>query len=219
MRVAASLAVLALALAPALGTASGPDALNAASGLGSYSHTSASGTFSCPLAALGLSEGLQGRMLTFRAGGASTVPQAPTPALPPVPQPPAAPEAPEVPPLEPGEPAPQSHGGPLAFIHLEGFQPQPPTLGPLDAGEAESMCAMGTTVSWEATHFTGSPETGYSAWRQVFHSERAGTTTEWLETGPLTQLPVHVTFQAQTIGGPAPSAWFAEGDLTEVVRA
>lgn len=91
----------------------------------------------------------------------------------------------------------------------------PPTFGQAveDFIDHVMPCSLGTIVAFGITDFTGSPETGYEAYRVTDYGVLAGVTTEWLRISPVIYQPVHVSYQAETVGGPAPSHWWVEADL------
>lgn len=84
-----------------------------------------------------------------------------------------------------------------------------------DFANALMPCTLGTQAIFGAATFSGNPETGYDAYQSVDLGEEAGVTTEWLHVDAFTSDPVHLTFHAQTVGGPAPSAWWVEADLVQ----
>lgn len=102
--------------------------------------------------------------------------------------------------------------GALLVLQASGV---PPTFGQTAEDFANHVmpCSLGTFVAFGITDFTGSAEQGYEAYRVTDYGTLAGITTEWLRISPVIYQPVHVSYQAETVGGPAPSHWWVEADM------
>lgn len=84
-----------------------------------------------------------------------------------------------------------------------------------DFAESAYPCAMGTNVAFGLPDWRGNPHQGYAADRVTDLGPLAGITTERLRVSSFDQAPVHVSYWAQTVGGPAPSTWWVEADLLQ----
>lgn len=136
---------------------------SAGAGLGAYTHSSNSGFFHCPVAAVTFQHSFVTGTLGLQASG-----------------------------------APKTFGQSVE-----------------DFGEHALPCGMGTNVAFGIPDWSGNPQDGYRADRVTDLGPLAGVTTEQLRISSFDQPPVHVSYWAQTVGGPAPSTWWLEADMVQ----